>query len=617
MSPGIANLVDEAVALRRAGDPDAARQRFEQALARDPRHPGALTSYAMLLLETGDTNRAIRLGRRAIAADPERMSAHHVLGQALCRSGRLHEGIATLRHAVALRPDAFDAQFHLGSALVQAGDLRGGERHLLQADDLAPETPAILVALGNLHRLQRRPADAIAAYRRALQREPRLAQAHGNLGTVLSEIGDADGAVAAFREAIALAPDHATNWSNLLLALDRSDHVSAADVAAAHRRYGTHFGARIRPLAQARVNPRAGRRIRLGYVSADFANHAVAMFFAPLLAHHDRTRFDVCCFHNRRTSDDMTDRIRALAEHFVPVADMSDRDLAQRIRAEEIDILVDLNGHTAHNRLPLFLLKPAPVQVTWLGYLATTGLATMDYRLTDARVDPPGLTESWHTEALWRLPDSLWCYQPYDFAPDVGPSPARENGYVTFACLNNPGKVSDSVIALWGRILAALPSSRMLLVTSAFPERVAALDRLFGRQGVAPGRVEHLPPRSTPDYLALYNRSDIALDTWPYAGGTTTCDALWMGVPVVTLAGDRSFSRAGASVLHAAGLPEQVADTPDAYVERALALARDPRALAAMRASLRDRVRASPLTDAARFARAIEAAFAAMVDRLR
>jgi len=312
----------------------------------------------------------------------------------------------------------------------------------------------------------------------------------------------------------------------------------------------------------------------------------------------------------------MTVRISALAEHFIPVADVSDRDLAQRIRAAQIDILVDLNGHTAHNRLPLFLLKPAPIQVTWLGYLATTGLATIDYRLTDSHMDPPGLTESRHTEALWRLPDSLWCYQAYDFSPDVGPSPARENGYVTFACLNNPGKVSDTVVALWGRILAALPSSRMLLISSPTAQRVAELDRLFAREGIEAGRIEHLPPRSTRDYLELHDRADIALDTWPYAGGTTTCDALWMGVPVVTLAGDRSFSRAGASILRSVGLPELVADAPDGYVETALALARDPPALAVLRASLRDRMRTSALMDSARFAHAIEAAFTAMAERL-
>ncbi len=615
MTPDPAELVQDAVALRRAGQFEASRQRFEQALAQDPHHPGALTSYAMLLLETGDAERAVRLGRRAVLADPRRMSAHHVLGRALCSTGRLSDGIAALRHAVALRADAFDVHFSLGKALLETRDMAGAEHHLLLASSLAPDVAAIHVALGNLRRAQQRPGHAIASYRRAIECDPRMPQAHGNLGNVLSEIGDADGASAALRKAIALAPSRPATWSNWLLALNRSDRVSAAELAAEHRNCGAYFAARIPPLAPVRVRPLMGRRLAIGYVSSDFVNHAVSVFFEPLLAQHDRSRFEIHCFHNARAVDDMTGRIRALAEHFVGIPDMSDAEVAQHIRAMGIDILVDLNGHTGHNRLPLFFLKPAPVQVTWLGYLGTTGVPTMDYRLTDANLDPPGRSELLHTETLWRLPDPAWCYQPYGFAPDVAPSPAQERGHVTFACLNSPAKVSATVVGLWARILAALPSARLLLITSPFAERVAAIDRRFAREGITPGRVEHLPQQSTRDYLALYNRADVALDTWPYAGGTTTCDALWMGVPVVTLDGDRPVSRTGASMLNSVGLRELVAHEPDGYVETALQLANDLPRLAALRATLRERMRASPLTDAPRFARAIEAAFVAMAER--
>jgi len=610
--PTLEALVAEAVALRRSGRLDASKQLFEQAIALDATHPGVLTSYAALLLETGDTQGAIRLGREAVLADPGRMSAHHVLGQSLCRAGHLAEGIRTLRHAVALREDAFEVHVHLGNALIEVHDLAEAERHLNRARELAPQVAAIHVGLGNLYRSQQRPGAALGAYRRAIELDAGVSQAYNNLGNLLSEVGDAEGAVSAFRRALALAPDRASTWSNFLLALNRSDRVGTAELAAEHRAFGLHFGERILPLEPVALRPPTGRRLKVGYVSSDFVSHAVVLFAEPLLAHHDRQRFDIYCFHASKSSDETTERIRALSEHFVPIAGLPDEDVARRIRAEAIDILVDLNGHTSQNRLLLFLLKPAPIQVTWLGYLGTTGISTVDYRLTDAQADPPGLTEALHTESLWRLPDSLFCYQPYDFAPEVGALPAQRNGHVTFACLNNPAKVSWTIGELWGRILAQLPGSRLLLMSSSLVERTEALGRLLAGHGVATERVEHVPKQSTADYLALYNRADIALDTWPYAGGATTCDALWMGVPVVTLAGERSFSRSGASVLFSAGLPELIAEEPDGYVDRALALARDVPRLAALRATLRQRLRASPLTDGARFARSVETAYTAM-----
>ena len=451
--PELEALIAEAVALRRAGHLEVSKQLFQQAIARDPDHPGALTSYAAVLLEAGDTEAAIRLGRRAVLADPGRMSAHHVLGQSLCSAGRLNEGISALQHAAALRADAFEVQFHLGNALAEVRDLAAAERHLNLARDLAPQIAPIHISLGNLYRKQQRSGEALAAYRHAIEIDGGIPQAYNNLGNLLSELGDSDAAVSVFRRALELAPDRASTWSNFLLALNRSDRVSAAELAAEHRAFGRYFGERIRPLEPAALRPLTGRRLKVAYVSSDFVSHAAALFIQPLLAHHDRQRFDIYCFHASKSSDQTTDRIRALCEHFVPIADLSDTEVANHIRSEAIDILVDLNGHTAQNRLLLFLLKPAPIQVTWLGYLGTTGLSTVDYRLTDARADPPGLTEALHTELLWRLPDSLFCYQPYDFAPGVGTLPAQRNRYVTFACLNNPAKLSPTVVELWGRIL--------------------------------------------------------------------------------------------------------------------------------------------------------------------
>jgi protein O-GlcNAc transferase len=253
--------------------------------------------------------------------------------------------------------------------------------------------------------------------------------------------------------------------------------------------------------------------------------------------------------------------------------------------------------------------------VTWLGYLATTGLPTMDYRLTDARADPIGVTDALHTETLWRLPETMWCYAPHTGAPAVGPLPALANGCITFGSLNNPAKVSRTIADLWGRILEATPDSTLVLIESALEAGMARLRERFSILGIDPRRIEFMPRQSTADYLALYNRIDVALDTWPCAGGTTTCDALWMGAPVVTLAAERSFSRSGASVLYAVGLPELVTEAADAYVECATALARDLPRLAALRASLRSSLLRSPLLDARRFAAGLEEAYLAMAER--
>jgi predicted O-linked N-acetylglucosamine transferase (SPINDLY family) len=354
--------------------------------------------------------------------------------------------------------------------------------------------------------------------------------------------------------------------------------------------------------------------VRVGYVSSDFRRHAVATFFQPLLAAHDTARFEIFCYYNYHRGDEVTAAIRDRAEHFVPVAGVPDRVLAERIARDGIDILVDLNGHSADNRLPLFLLAPAPVQVTWLGYPGTTGLATMDYRLTDVHADPPGLTDSLHTETLWRLPATAWCYEPYAVAPPVA-SPARARTGITLTCLNSPGKASPTALASWADIMNAVPGSRLQLLASPYEQRMLELKALFSARGIAADRIELVARMPLAEYLALYGNADIALDSYPYTGATTTCDALWMGVPVVTLAGDRPFTRSGASILANVGLTELVARRLEDYVRIACELAMDGERLARLRAGLRERMRASRLTDARSFARDVEDAFIKMRER--
>ncbi|HEY2863760.1 MAG TPA: tetratricopeptide repeat protein [Casimicrobiaceae bacterium] len=611
----IDRLVSRAAGAQLAGRPDEALAILADALRLAPNHASALTFGALLDLRGGRANTALAYAERAIAADPGRARAHHLHGLALLALGRGSDALSALRRAVALDEKLLDARLDLGNAMLEEGDVAGAQAQIEAALAADPGSAIAQNSLGNLRARQRQFDAGIAAYRRAIEIDPRFAQAYGNLGMLQFGIGATDAAIASFRRAVALAPDRAVHWSALLFALNVSDQATADEIAVEHRAFGARFAARIAPLPAIAPAPRTGRRLRIGYVSSDWRRHAVAVFAEPLLAAHDRHRFEIFCYQNHSGGDDVTARIAGLADRFVSIASLSDADAATLIRTDAIDILVDLNGHTAHNRLPLFFLKAAPIQVTWLGYLGDTGVPTIDYRLTDVYTDPPPQPGAAGAESLWRLPQTQWCYLPYVEAPEVGPLPAASTGTVTFACLNHPTKISRTALALWARILAALPDSRLMLLATPYEGQRADVRAFFAALGIAAERIEQVGEAPVEAYLARYRCADIALDSLPCAGGTTTCDALWMGVPVVTLAGDRPFSRSGASLLRNAGLTDLIARTPDEYASAAIDLARDPARLGALRAALRGRLRASPLLDTAGFARAVESAFDAMWER--
>ncbi|HEX3632455.1 MAG TPA: tetratricopeptide repeat protein [Casimicrobiaceae bacterium] len=615
-APGaVDRLVSRAASEQLAGRADEAVVVLAEALRLDPNHASALTLAALLALRRGHADTALGYTERAIAADPRRARAHHLHGLALQGFGRGAEALTSLRQAVALDGKLIDARLDLGNALLDEGDVAGAAAEIDAVLAAEPSSAIAYNSLGNLRARQRQFDAAVAAYGRAIELDPRLSQAYGNLGMLQFGIGDNDAAIASFRRAVALAPDRPANWSALLFALSVSDGATAASIAAEHRAFGERFAARIAPLSPVVPASRAGRRLKIGYVSSDWRRHAVAVFAEPLLAAHDRGRFEIFCYQNYVGGDEVTARFAALADHFVPIASMRDVEAAERIRADAIDILVDLNGHTAHNRLPLFFLKPAPVQATWLGYLGSTGVPTIDYRLTDVYADPPGAIQATGAEALWRLPLTQWCYRPYVEAPEVGTLPASIADAVTFVCMNHAIKISPTALTLWARILAAVPRSRLMLLATPDAGQRARVLASFAAHGIAADRIEQVGEAPVATYLARYLRADIALDSLPCAGGTTTCDALWMGVPVVTLVGDRPFSRSGASLLRNAGLTGLITRTPDEYVRAAVELATDRARLAALRAGLRDRLRASPLLDAAGFARVVEDAFDAMWER--
>jgi protein O-GlcNAc transferase len=446
-----------------------------------------------------------------------------------------------------------------------------------------------------------------------------FAESYNNLARALKYSGRAKESIAWYERSLALAPEKAFVHSNLLYALSYLEDVSPEAVIRAHHHWAKCHGATVAQRFKDHPNAADPRRcLRVGYVSPDFKKHPVATFIEPVLAAHDRSAVEVICFSEVRKKDAVTRRLRQLADRWFDTAGITDQRFAGMIQAAGVDILVDLAGHTAGNRMPLFSLRPAPVQVTYLGYPNTTGLSTVDYRITDAWADPPGQTEAWHTEELVRLEHGFLCYTPSVAAPEVGPPPHRETGSVTFGSFNNMAKFNAGVAALWAAVLKAVPGSRLIMKfkTLSDPEVRQTVIDAFGANGVSSDRLSlrgFLP--SFADHFALYNRIDIALDTIPYNGTTTTCEALWMGVPVIALAGRTHAARVGVSILTGLGLSGLVAQNSEDYVQIAAALTRDYRRLGALRKGLRLRMQASFLMDGPGFARRLENAYRVMWHR--
>jgi predicted O-linked N-acetylglucosamine transferase (SPINDLY family) len=546
-------------------------------------------------------------------------AAHLDRGLALKRLRRYAEAAESLRTATRLAPQAAVTWLNLGVACLESRLLDEAVASFRRALAIEPHRPEAHNILGHALLEQGRCAEAGRSLAEALRLRPGYPAAHDNLGRVLKAQGRASEAVAHHRAALE-GKQRPQTHSNLLYSLNFVPGLSPGKIAAEHRRWAAAHEAPLRgngPFPPA--GPPRPRRLRIGYVSPDLVNHAVAYFLAPVLAAHDKAGFEITCYSDARRPDAFTQRLRAMAGHWRDVAGWGDARLAEAIRGDGIDILVDLAGHTAGNRLPVFAQRPAPVQATWLGYPNTTGLAGMDYRITDSVSDPPGLTDSWHSEALVRLPGAFSCYEPCRESPPVGPLPAEAERRITFGCFNNLAKVNAPVIDAWAGLLAGLPGSRLALASHglADPETADRVRREFADRGVDPGRLEldgaRLPMAR---HLARYQRVDIALDPFPYNGATTTCEALWMGVPVVTLAGRTHVSRVGASLLTHLGNPEWVAGSPAEYAAVCRGLAGDPGRLADIRRGLRGRMSRSPLCDARGFTANLEGAYRAMWARL-
>ncbi len=547
--------------------------------------------------------------RKAIAAEPRRGEFHFQLAGILMSRGRYEESLASYREAAALRPDSAGAYYNIGVVLSQLN--RMGEAVVAFQKSLAflPNQAEcqnnLAIALGTLGRLD----EAIDASQKALALKPDFAKAHNNLGNVMLTLGRVGDALEEFRKAVAAEPDYAVAHSNLIFAMNLLPGYDARAILQEARRWDELHGKPLRHLVRGHGNDRdADRRLKIGYVSADFREHVVGWNLLPLLREHDRGQVEVFCYSSVRVMDSISDQLRGLAQHWRDVAALSDAELAEQVRADGIDVLVDLSLHTAKNRLRVFAMVPAPVQITYLGYCGTSGIEGMHYRFSDPHLDPPGTDLSCYSEETIRLPESYWCYAPGGDAPDVSPLPADENGWITFGCLNQFGKISALATETWCEILKRVNGSRLLILAPAGGEREAFSERL-GQLGIARDRVEYAKRQAWEPYMRTYQRIDVGLDPFPYGGGITTCDAMWMGVPVISLSGETPVGRGGRSILNNVGLGDLVADGREQDIDLAVDLASDPSRLGNLRKTLRERMRRSPLMEAPRFARNVEAAY--------
>jgi predicted O-linked N-acetylglucosamine transferase (SPINDLY family) len=637
---------------------------LRRAVAADPRHAAWRSTYGVSLALSGEVDEAIHQFEQAIILDPNLPDAHLNLGNSFNLRGRQDDAVRAFRHALKLKPDYVEAHFNLANALRER-DVNEAAEHYRAVIRQRPMVLAAHEQLAVMLHAARRWDEAIAEYRHIIDLNPLLADSHYNLGVCQLEAGRREQAVQTFRETIRLNPDHAAAHFNLAVALGEgapveelyrecreavrldpdnrraydnflhlSHYLTDTDPAAVfddHVEWAHRFELPLMEVSEPHpidfslagsstgggaagggANGDGERRLRVGFVSRDFREHSVSYFFEPVLTAHApaRSRLEIFCYADDIAPDETTARLRRKCDVWRDVTRMTEAEIAELVRQDRIDILVDLAGHTEMNRLLVFARKPAPVQVTWLGYPDTTGMRSMDYRITDAIADPPGESDRLNTERLLRLPCG-WCYQPPQNAPPVTsvPPSERAGGVVTFGCFNQVAKINLPLVELWAKVMHEVPTSRMVIKARTL-EREDVRRRFvmaFADHGIAAARVDFLPAMpSLEEHLRCYSRVDVALDTFPYAGTTTTCEALWMGVPVVTLTGRTHASRVGASLLTAIGQTEWITSDRHAFVRRAVELATNVADRRMWRGELRPMMARSILLNAAGFRQSLE-----------
>jgi predicted O-linked N-acetylglucosamine transferase (SPINDLY family) len=601
----------QGLALFDLGQPTEGIRLMEDALARNPGAGHYYNNLGSRLIDHGDLARAEELLTQGTTRSPACPATRYNLGNALFRQGKYLPAIASYREALARQPDFAMCDLQLGLALHNAGLRSEALAHYQAAVTAHPDNPALRINHGALLQSECDLDGAAEAFRHAVRLAPQDATPLNNLAVVMKEVGDIGEATRLLRRCVELKPSSLEIHSNLILTLHYDPTAIAADLNSAHEGWNSRHPSPRLPHTNV---PEPGRRLRLGFVSPDLRDHVVGRALLPSFRRFDPDRFELYCYGNT-VEDPVGAEFRARCHGWRELGTKTAAQLAETIAADGVDILIDLALHTSDNRLDVFALKPAPLQISWLGYPESSGVATMDYRLTDAWLEPPSGNQLAHPqEKAALLPDCWTCYEPPTGYPEVNALPSAAGKPFTYGSFNNNCKINGAVLDAWAQLLLATPGSRLQLLAKQGGHRRRFVDE-FARRGVDAARIlfaDYLPASadlSQGALLARYHDIDVALDTFPYGGMTTTLDALWMGVPVVSLVGERNLGRAGLSILNNVGLGELAAKDVDAYVETAMRLAQDQLRLAALRASLRERMRSSPLLDAEGYTRKVEQAF--------
>jgi len=592
-----------AVALHQAGRLAAAETGYRSVLQGQPQHADAIHYLGLIAYQRGHYAEAVSLFERSIQLRAGVAGYQTNLGNALKKLGRNRDALVAYQRAVRIEPTLAAAHYNLGSLQLALADQAAALASMRHAVELDSHSAPYWLGYGRALLAAEDIDGAYGCFDKALTLAPQLHEAHAAIAEPLIRFGEVAKALKHLRHALQLQPDNLSYHSSLLFAMNLLEE----DPVVLHREACQRMQSweqRIAPLAGP-FQPRGGRRPRIGYLSYDLRRHAMRFFIEPILRHHDRNQFELFCYYTHPQEDASSQRLKALSERWIHCAELDDEALAQRIRRDGIDILIDLSGHTTGHRLGTLLRKPAPVQMQMLGYLNTSGLTRVDYRIADPVTVPDGRHEALNSETILRLPRCQWCYQPPAEAPPVVAPPSQQPGAILFGAPHNLAKISPPMVVAWARILARLPASRLRVVV--WGERARRnLTRAFAAQGIASSQLQFAEPLPFEQYLEFYQLVDLVLDSYPYSGGTTACESLWMGVPYVTYAGGAPMGRGGASILKTLQLEALIAHSLDEYVDIAVALAHDLPTLAAWRATLRPRMQASALLDGPAYTGALE-----------
>lgn len=630
------------------GDKDEAMIAYRHALEINPSYADAYLNIGAILLESNECEEAKTYFQQALESDPKNAEAYNNMGVAWKRDGYVDHAFSCFARATEIKPDYGDARNNIGSVLYAFGDTDEAEAEVRKGIELSPDSPSAYCILGKILRSKNKPLESIDALNKAIRLAPDISEPYREMGLTLSENNQIDAAIRAYRlgiscdpkdgiahnnlgmchvmrgeldealecfdAAIEAIPTFSLAHSNKLFSLNYMPSLPHEELVREHFAFGELWD---QPYDEnAFTNPPdPNRKLKIGYVSPDFRKHVVLTFIEEMLKNHDRDQVELYAYAEVFKSDDRTEQVKGYMDHWRYTIERNSYEIAQQIRDDGIDILVDLAGHTGNNRLPVFALKPAPVQVSWIGYPNTTGLRNMDYILMTSHFLPEG-GESDFTEEVYNLPRVPVTYKAPE-RPDIGRSPFETNGHVTFGCFNNVIKAGPAAIEAWSEVLKAVPDSKLLLKAHAFRNEVTvtASKAMFESHGVDPERITCEGPSEHHIYLTRYSDIDLALDPFPYNGGTTSLDTLYVGVPLLSLEGSTWVSRNGSGILRIVGEESLIASSVEDYVAKAVDFALNPEKLAELRGNLHERFMATGITDHVAQTRDLENAFRDMWQR--